>query len=85
MNVKRVFYAITNINQVLGIGQMLSTILILWISRRIDIVSFPTFSPSIVKKIMPLPLFYVGKSSYGIFFGISKDTWHIACFSNNFI
>lgn len=50
--------------QVLGIGQMLSTIIILWISRRLDIVSFASFSPSIVKKIWPLPLFYVGKSRF---------------------
>ena len=47
--------------QVLGIGQMFSTILILLIARRLKIVSFPAFSISIVKKVFPLPLFYVGK------------------------
>jgi len=52
--------------QVLGIGQMISTILILWISRRLKIVSFPPFSLSIVKKVMPLPLFYVGNMIFGL-------------------
>ena len=52
--------------QVLGIGQMISTIFILWISRRIDIVSFPNFSPSIVKEIWPLPLFYLGNMIFGL-------------------
>jgi len=52
--------------QVLGIGQMFSTILILLIARRLKIVSFPAFSISIVKKVFPLPLFYVGNMIFGL-------------------
>merc|ERR1719412_26940 len=52
--------------QVLGIGQMLSTIVILWLSRHFGIVKFTSFSPMIVKKIFPLPLFYVGNMIFGL-------------------
>merc|ERR1719412_661664 len=52
--------------QVLGLGQMVSTIVILLIGRRLEIVSFPSFSPPVVKKIWPLPLFYVGNMIFGL-------------------
>ena len=52
--------------QVLGLGQMISTIVILWIGRGLNIINFPDFSPSIITKISPLPLFYAGNMIFGL-------------------
>ena len=48
--------------QVLGIGQMLATIILLFSAKSFGIVKFPDLSRDTFKKIWPLPLFYLGKS-----------------------
>eukprot|EP00095_Tigriopus_kingsejongensis_P005908 maker-scaffold1166_size57906-snap-gene-0.7 protein:Tk05908 transcript:maker-scaffold1166_size57906-snap-gene-0.7-mRNA-1 annotation:"hypothetical protein TcasGA2_TC003250" len=52
--------------QFLGLGQMVATILVLFIGRLLKIVSFPSFSPDIFRKIWPLPLFYIGNMLFGL-------------------
>ncbi|XP_059097236.1 UDP-N-acetylglucosamine/UDP-glucose/GDP-mannose transporter-like isoform X2 [Tigriopus californicus] len=52
--------------QVLGLGQMVATISVLFIGRLFRIVTFPTFSPDIFRKIWPLPLFYIGNMIFGL-------------------
>ena len=52
--------------QVLGLGQMISTILILWVGRSFSIINFPNFSRSILTKIWPLPLYYAGNMIFGL-------------------
>ena len=52
--------------QVLGLGQMTATILLLWIARSLSIVNFPSFSRSTLTKIWPLPLYYAGNMIFGL-------------------
>ena len=52
--------------QVLGLGQMISTIVILSIGRSFKIINFPNFNRSIITKIWPLPLFYAGNMIFGL-------------------
>ena len=49
-------------SKVLGIGQMLATIVVLQLGKVFKIVDFPSFNLASIRAIMPLPLFYVGKS-----------------------
>lgn len=51
---------------VLGIGQMIATIIVLYISRSFHIVNFPSLSFDIPNKIWPIPLFYVGNLVCGL-------------------
>ncbi|CAI4221514.1 unnamed protein product [Auanema sp. JU1783] len=44
--------------QFVGVGQMLSTILILWLARAFKLVKFPELDSSIPRKVFPLPLLY---------------------------
>ena len=46
--------------QVLGLGQMTATILVLLIGKWARIITFPSLSWDTWKKISPLPLFYIG-------------------------
>ncbi|XP_048360100.1 UDP-N-acetylglucosamine/UDP-glucose/GDP-mannose transporter isoform X2 [Sphaerodactylus townsendi] len=50
----------------LGIGQMMTTILILYTSKLNKIINFPNFDKSIPKKLFPLPLIYVGNHISGL-------------------
>ncbi|XP_027508881.1 UDP-N-acetylglucosamine/UDP-glucose/GDP-mannose transporter isoform X2 [Corapipo altera] len=50
----------------LGIGQMATTILILYVSKLNNIVHFPDFDKSIPVKLFPLPLIYVGNHISGL-------------------
>ncbi|XP_044302518.1 UDP-N-acetylglucosamine/UDP-glucose/GDP-mannose transporter isoform X2 [Varanus komodoensis] len=50
----------------LGIGQMVTTILILYVSKLNKIIHFPDFDKSIPKKLFPLPLIYVGNHISGL-------------------
>ncbi|XP_068279271.1 nucleotide sugar transporter SLC35D2 isoform X2 [Nyctibius grandis] len=50
----------------LGIGQMATTILILYVSKLNKIVHFPDFDKSIPVKLFPLPLIYVGNHISGL-------------------
>jgi len=51
---------------VLGIGQMVSAIIILYILRGFRIVSFPRFSRDIPRKLFPLPLLYLANMLTGL-------------------
>ncbi|VDO63028.1 unnamed protein product [Haemonchus placei] len=42
-----------------GFGQMIATVIVLFLARMLKIVSFPAFDYSIPRKIMPLPLLFV--------------------------
>ena len=48
---------------VLGLGQMVSTVVVLWIAKRLNYITFPNLQRDTVKKIWPLPVIYAGQSS----------------------
>ncbi|XP_054716546.1 UDP-N-acetylglucosamine/UDP-glucose/GDP-mannose transporter-like [Uloborus diversus] len=50
----------------LGIGQMLVTLLVLYIARFLKIVNFPPLSKEVPKKIWPLPIFFIGNLVCGL-------------------
>ncbi|KAL1517245.1 hypothetical protein ABEB36_001034 [Hypothenemus hampei] len=52
--------------QVLGLGQMVATILVLFLGKKLKIVSFPSFDLTICNKIFPLPLIYIGNMIFGL-------------------
>ncbi|XP_011880508.1 PREDICTED: UDP-sugar transporter UST74c [Vollenhovia emeryi] len=52
--------------QVLGIGQMLATILVLLAARRLRYVDFPSLETATFGKIWPLPLIYIGNMIFGL-------------------
>lgn len=50
----------------LSLGQMIASIVVLYSGKRLKIVSFPPYSNDLVKKIFPLPLFYLGNMIFGL-------------------
>ncbi|XP_026530241.1 UDP-N-acetylglucosamine/UDP-glucose/GDP-mannose transporter isoform X2 [Notechis scutatus] len=50
----------------LGVGQMVTTILILYVSKLNKIIHFPDLDKSIPKKLFPLPLIYIGNHISGL-------------------
>ncbi|XP_005794975.1 UDP-N-acetylglucosamine/UDP-glucose/GDP-mannose transporter [Xiphophorus maculatus] len=50
----------------LGIGQMITTIVVLYLAKKSNTVKFPDFDRSVVLKIFPLPLLYVGNHVTGL-------------------
>ncbi|KAJ2954163.1 hypothetical protein O0L34_g2394 [Tuta absoluta] len=52
--------------QVLGLGQMLATILVLWLARQVEFVKFPALDRTIVRRIFPLPVIYLGNMATGL-------------------
>lgn len=52
--------------QFLGLGQMVATVLVLFIAKKCKIVSYPDFERGTFKKIWPLPLIYVGNMLFGL-------------------
>ncbi|EFA00399.1 UDP-sugar transporter UST74c-like Protein [Tribolium castaneum] len=52
--------------QVLGIGQMIATILVLLIAKKSRVVTFPSFELNTFGKIFPLPLIYIGNMIFGL-------------------
>ncbi|XP_057654964.1 UDP-sugar transporter UST74c isoform X1 [Diorhabda carinulata] len=52
--------------QVLGIGQMVATIVVLLVAKKLRIVNFPNLEFSILGKIFPLPLIYLGNMFFGL-------------------
>ncbi|XP_078009135.1 nucleotide sugar transporter SLC35D2 isoform X5 [Phascolarctos cinereus] len=51
---------------ILGIGQMATTIVILYVSKLNKIIQFPDFNKTIPVKLFPLPLLYVGNHISGL-------------------
>lgn len=52
--------------QVLGIGQMLATIVVLFAAKKLRYVEFPNLETSTFRKIWPLPLIYIGNMIFGL-------------------
>lgn len=52
--------------QVLGIGQMLATILVLFVAKRLRYVDYPNLEATTFTKIWPLPLIYIGNMIFGL-------------------
>ena len=52
--------------QVLGIGQMIATVIILNVGRALGIINFPELSTDTFRKIWPLPLMYLGNMVFGL-------------------
>lgn len=52
--------------QVLGLGQMAATIVILYISKRLGLLTFPQLDSSVFRKIWPLPVIYIGNLVFGL-------------------
>ncbi|XP_023336563.1 UDP-N-acetylglucosamine/UDP-glucose/GDP-mannose transporter [Eurytemora carolleeae] len=56
--------------QVLGLGQIIATIIILKVGKLLQIVNFPDLTKDTARKIWPLPLMYLGN----MVFGLGMDT-----------
>lgn len=52
--------------QVLGLGQMTATLIVLSLGRWCKIIDFPKLSKDVLRKIWPLPLFYIGNMLFGL-------------------
>ena len=52
--------------QVLGIGQMVATLVVLSLAKSLKVISFPNLSKDTLLKIWPLPLFYLGNMLFGL-------------------
>ncbi|XP_041987169.1 UDP-sugar transporter UST74c [Aricia agestis] len=52
--------------QVLGLGQMLATITVLWFGRSVKLVQFPHLDSGVARRIWPLPLIYLGNMATGL-------------------
>lgn len=52
--------------QVLGIGQMVATILVLFAAKRLRYVEYPNLEGTTFTKIWPLPLIYIGNMIFGL-------------------
>ena len=52
--------------QVLGIGQMVATVVVLFILKQLQIINFPDISSDIPQKIWPLPLIFLGNLIFGL-------------------
>ncbi|KAH0953028.1 hypothetical protein HN011_000462 [Eciton burchellii] len=52
--------------QVLGIGQMFATVLVLFTARKLRYVDYPSLEATTFIKIWPLPLIYIGNMVFGL-------------------
>ncbi|XP_024936428.1 UDP-sugar transporter UST74c isoform X1 [Cephus cinctus] len=52
--------------QILGIGQMLATIIVLFVAKKVRYVDFPHLERSTVTRIWPLPMIYIGNMIFGL-------------------
>lgn len=52
--------------QFLGLGQMVATIIVLWCARRLHLLKYPPLDKSVVQRIWPLPIIYLGNMATGL-------------------
>lgn len=52
--------------QMVGLSQMVAAVVILWSCRELNYASFPPLSRDTTRKVMPLPLFYIGNVLFGL-------------------
>ncbi|CAF2032973.1 unnamed protein product [Rotaria magnacalcarata] len=52
--------------QLLAIGQLTVSIIVLYVARSFGVIRFPHFSENVIKKIMPLPLLFFGNLLFGL-------------------
>lgn len=52
--------------QVLGIGQMIATIAVLCVAKKLRYVEFPDLEIGTFRKIWPLPMIYIGNMIFGL-------------------
>jgi len=52
--------------QVLGLGQILATIIILRLGKLFNVISFPNLTKDTFRKIWPLPVTYLGNMLFGL-------------------
>lgn len=52
--------------QVLALGQMLATIIVLFIAKKFRVIDFPDLECSTFRKIWPLPVIYIGNMIFGL-------------------
>ena len=52
--------------QALALGQMFTTVLLLFSAKYLGIVHFPDLSTEVFHKIWPLPLFHLGNMMFGL-------------------
>ncbi|CAH0703102.1 unnamed protein product [Spodoptera exigua] len=52
--------------QVLGLGQMVATITVLFVGRSLNVVQFPPLNGGTFKRIWPLPVIYLGNMATGL-------------------
>ncbi|XP_066586714.1 ubiquinone biosynthesis protein COQ4 homolog, mitochondrial-like [Prorops nasuta] len=67
-------------SQVLGIGQMLATILVLLIAKKLRYIDFPNLEISTFTKIWPLPLIFIGN----MIFGLAVRRLSTKCFKDDY-
>lgn len=52
--------------QVLAMGQMIVTVVVLFIAKQLSLIKFPDFSSRTAAEISPLPLIYLGNMIFGL-------------------
>lgn len=52
--------------QVLGLGQMVATLVVLWVGRKVQLVQFPPLDGGVARRIWPLPVIYLGNMATGL-------------------
>lgn len=51
---------------VISIGQLAAAIIVLYIGKQINVITFPDFKTDIPRKMMPLPFFHFGNMVTGL-------------------
>jgi solute carrier family 35 len=51
---------------VLTLGQLITSIIVLFTGSRLKIVSIPSYSEDLIRNIFPLPLIYLGNAVFGL-------------------